>query len=347
MSDIFDVAIMTIFAREVLEGSIIIAEYRTLIFRCEQWPEGVERKDALRAVTVAALLASLFAIVLIVIIAIPLALLSRDFDARTSTIIEGVSKIIAAICILQLSLKMPKWLGVYKSKKKASSDSFVANLTLRSMKFNVAWNIWREVAECGVFLLPFFLAGDLKAIPLSALVGSLVGLLLGLGIYVANMKLSSKLWLALFSSGLLLLLSTGLFSGGCHNIEKVAGKTPQVWELQGDFWSVDRLPMTIFKPFGYSNTRTVLQIVSFWLWLLFGIALHARKYRASQRMEQAASAMTDSSVSMEDETNNEPVRDIEVQNDAGDITLATEPSMGSFGYQESESEMTRTSSRFR
>jgi high-affinity iron transporter len=164
---------------------------------------------------------------------------------------------------------------------------FGSDLTLRSIRFNVAWNIWREVAECGVFLLPFFLTGEgLKAIPLSAIVGTVIGLLCGLGIHYANGSLKRKEWLAIFASTLLLFLSTGLFSGGCGNIENATKATKQVWSTDADFWSTDRLPMTILKPFGYTDTRSVLQIICFWTWLLLGIVLHCYKYKQSQRLLQ-------------------------------------------------------------
>jgi high-affinity iron transporter len=346
MTEIFDVAVMTIFAREVLEGSIIIGEYRTVILRSEKWPDSIDRKDALRTVTVSAAVASIIAIIVIAIVAIPLAVLSKDFDPRTSLIIEGVSKIVAAMCLLQLSLKIPKFLGVYPSKK---TSECLDGVSLRSIRFNVAWNIWREVAECGVFLLPSLLRGEgIKAIPLSAVIGSAVGLLCGLGIYYANKKLTSKHWLAVFSTLLLLFLSTGLFSGGCHNIEKATISTAQVWSIKGDFWSVNRLPMTILKPFGYSDTRTVLQIVCFWAWLAFGVVLHCRKYQQWRTLvineEEVLTAEFEHVVSQGSSPDQEldiEMNLVEVLNDGGKETLATQETVAT------EPSFADESSRFR
>ncbi|KAL3909358.1 MAG: hypothetical protein SGARI_002636 [Bacillariaceae sp.] len=261
---LLDFAVITIFARETLEGGIILGEYRTIILRSDAnrivrsnntasndddvaedddgtsaaRTEIVSQKEALRAVTVSALVAAFVAVVVCAAIAIPLAILSQDFDNRTAKLIEGISKIVAAICLLQLSLKMPKFFGLYYSKAQvrkrkqrrmneedeARDDDGEDNekITLRSIRFNVAWNIWREVAECGVFLIPFFLTGDgVAAIPLSAVVGFLCGAAVCLLIYYANKHFRSTVGLATFTSGLLLLLSTGLFSGGCHNIEEI------------------------------------------------------------------------------------------------------------------------------
>jgi high-affinity iron transporter len=378
MTEIFDVAVMTIFAREMLEGSIIIGEYRTLILRSETWPASIERKDALRAVTVSAAVASIVALIVIAIVAIPLAVLSKDFDSRTALIIEGVSKIVAAVCILQLSLKIPTFLGIYPSSKRASESSLEdgnvnvggGSVTLGSIRFNVAWNIWREVAECGIFLLPSLLRGEgIKAIPLSAVVGITVGFLCGLGIYYANKKLTSKVWLAVFTTLLLLFLSTGLFSGGSRNIEKATGvSTAQVWSIKGDFWSVNRLPMTILKPFGYSDTRTVLQIVSFWTWLAFGVVLHCRKYHLRRRQRQEQEDQTaelgahvslseggSSSSSRDNNINNssqDQEVDIEMNSvevvtncDSGKVTLAS--TQAETTVATGESSLTETFSRFR
>jgi len=45
------------------------------------------------------------------------------------------------------------WLGVYRNREKD------INIGLRrsELLFNVAWNIWRAIAEIGAFLIPFFL----------------------------------------------------------------------------------------------------------------------------------------------------------------------------------------------
>jgi len=274
---LLDFAVITIFARETLEGGIIIGEYRTVILRTNWDNSPITQNQALRAVTVSSLLAALVAVVVCAAIAIPLAIMSRDFDSRTAKIIEGVSKIVAAICLLQLSLKMPKFFGLYYSKAQVKKikngetidDSIDSHgITLKSIRFNIAWNIWREVAECGVFLIPFFLTGEgIVAIPLSAVVGLLVGGIIVVLIYYANRHFKSTKNLTIFTVGLFILLSTGLFTGGCHNFEKVLGETPTIYTIEGDFWSIDRLPMTIFKPFGYSDTRTVLQMCCFWVWI--------------------------------------------------------------------------------
>jgi high-affinity iron transporter len=314
-SSLFDFAVTTIFARECLEGAIIIGEYRTIVLRGETHralAPGFAPDEALREITLSAIAASALALLVIVAIAIPVAILSANFDTSTAYIIEGVSKIVAAVSLLQLSLKLPKMLGIYGSRKKTGSSRkrrvgdrgddhqqqhhdddepdvgttpTRSGLTRRSIRFNVAWNIWREVAECGVFLIPFFLnRQDLEKIPLSAVVGSAVGLLFGYLVYVANQRLTKKCSLCVFAVLLLVVLSAGLFTGGSHKLEVELGRTKLVWQIHDEFWNVERLPMTILKPFGYNDSRTILEICCYWSWLSMSGLLHFRKYLLAPRI---------------------------------------------------------------
>jgi hypothetical protein len=367
VSSLLDIGIITIFAREVLEGAIIIGEYRTIVSRsdnCSHSSEardgrhtsshllepGVTKERALREVTMSAMFATAMALIAIACIAIPLGILSHSFDTTVSNIIEGVSKIVASLCLLGLSLKLPTFFGLYGGTKinrqettsccwvnratttresggnvntakqqetirlptQCSGSDHSANarksscadtpssstssspisspsrapplrsdhqerdsahngpddlvqepilddsrddedtekLTISSIRFNVVWNIWREVAECGMFLIPFFLSGEhVEAIPLSAAVGGVVGGLCGFGIYFANLRLKSRLGLCIFSVSLLVVLSAGLFSGGCYKLEMELGMTPVVWRLSNKVSAISRpLPCFLSPP---------------------------------------------------------------------------------------------------
>lgn len=286
---LWDIGIATIFAREFLEASIIIGQYRTVIKKSDSWkPE--DQPAALKAVNQAATVAFIVAFILCVCTIIPLAVLSNDMDDKTADIIEGVSKVVAAVCILQLSLKIPKFMGFYPSKKEEKN----AGETIKGIRFNVAWNIWREMAECGVFLIPFILDGDWESIPLSAVAGTVIALAMGGLIYWGNKKQKSKFNICVFMAFLLAQLSTGLFVGGCHEFEEVWGETTKVWKIEGDFWNHKELPMAIIKPFGYSSSRTELQIACFWSWTALAAGLHVWKYKQAQKLKEKKSQETDS-----------------------------------------------------
>jgi high-affinity iron transporter len=291
---LFDCAVITIFARECLEGGIIIGEYRTIILRSDSLATGIRKDEALFAISVSAVLAAAFAVIVIAATAITLAIISSNFNDTTAKIIEGVASIVASISIMQLSLKLPRWFGVYGRTAKATreQDTRLSQdaLTIGSIRFNVALNIWREVAECGVFLIPSFLSGNgLETIPLSALIGSCIGLILAAAVYAANQRLKNKLGLAIFAVLLLVILSAGLFEGGFSDLENQLGSTNTVWEIDGDLWDAHRLPMTLLKPFGWDDSRTVLQISSYWCAMLVGALLHYRMYRISHKVDDEAS----------------------------------------------------------
>ena len=150
---LFDIGVATVFAREFLEGGIILGNYRTIINKSDEIPED-DKKRKLNAVNVAAGAATVVAILMILAVGIPLGIASKNFDNRVADIIAGVSKLVAAIAILRLSLNIPVWLGVYEkvpliprpwTKAKADVDTKEELLSVREIRFNVAWNIWREV----------------------------------------------------------------------------------------------------------------------------------------------------------------------------------------------------------
>jgi len=281
MTKIFDIAVCTIFAREILEAAIIIGQYRTVLLRSSEWQEPEKLKRGLRGINTSAAAAAGVALVMILAISVPLILLSRSLSPTVIQIVEGVSKLVASVAILQLSLKIPRLLGIYPSKKKCA-ESFDATITLKEIQINIAWNVWREVAEVGVFILPFFLAGEAIVIPFSAVIGILIGAAAGIGIYIANNKQKNMVGLSIVMASLTGLLATGLFSGGCHLMETALGPTKTVWVIDNEFWDHNRLPMTIFKPFGYSASRTVLQIVAFWTFAALTLCLHYWKYRQAK-----------------------------------------------------------------
>jgi len=88
---------------------------------------------------------------------------------------------------------------------------------------------------------------------------------------------------------LLALLATGLFTGGCHELEEVFGETPVVYRIEGDFWNHKKFPMVLFKPFGYSDHPTILMVSCFWG---FGLLLVLAHYIKSQKSSSAGSSTT-------------------------------------------------------
>lgn len=292
----------TIFAREFFEGAIIIGQYRTVLLRSPEWQEEQKQKEGLKAITQASLAAFIVAVIVTLCVLIPLLILGNELDNAVAEVIEGVSKVIAAICILQISVLVPKLLGVYVTKK-SNDDGVELGLTIQSIRFNVFWNIWRETAEIGIFLIPILLGDGASAstIPFSALVGLVIAAVLGGLIYYGNQKLEDKRVLATFMALVLVFLSVGLFVGGCHEFEEVWGETRKVWKIENEFWYHKSFPMVVLKPFGYSASRTVLQICCFWLWLGLSGALHTWFYLRSKNIKETREAQKELASTSSDE----------------------------------------------
>lgn len=241
-----------------------------------------------------ALWASIAAVLLATSVTLGLYFAGKSLDKTAAEIIEGVSKVVAAVCVLQLSGKIPKWLGLYANKKE-DKDGNLSGLSNKSIKFNVAWNLWREVAECGVFLIPYMLGESARSIPVSAVIGTVVGFAGGFGTYWASQNMKNTFNLAFFLSNVMGWLAVGLFVGGMHYFELVLGKTPTVWYIDGEFWAHNRFPMVMLKVFGYTHKRTVLQMVCFWFWICLSFGYHYYKFDQSEKIltkRRAAAAAT-------------------------------------------------------
>lgn len=297
----FMVEIAVIFAREFLEGSVIIGQYRNVVKAQTEWDEARKRKS-MCVIWLAALAAAVVAILFILFVGIGLHEAGNELEDEAKEIIEGVSKLVAAVCIAQLSLKMPVWLGVYPKPAKEKK----LGLTLRELWFNVAWNIWREIAEIGAFLVPFFLEDEAQeAIPLSGAVGLLIGVACGALIYGATKLMKSRSCIAFFLAFITGWLSTGLFCGGCHEIEEAAGETEDVWEIEDKGWSNKQFPMVMFKPFGWAHEPTELWIGAFVSWACMLVLLHVCKYqwlkRKARLADEKAAASEDGKVAAEED----------------------------------------------
>uniref|UniRef100_A0A7S1FPK8 Uncharacterized protein n=1 Tax=Corethron hystrix TaxID=216773 RepID=A0A7S1FPK8_9STRA len=170
-------------------------------------------------------------------------------------------------------------MNAYSIEERSAEDF---ELTESNIIFNVAWNVFREVMECGFFMIPFFVGKNAQAIPASAAIGIASASIFGTIIHVITEKWrGSRSWLAVFVAWLIGQLSAGLFQSGCHNFEFVYGSTPVVYKIENERLADNRLPMLLIGPFGYSSTRTVLQIVAFWSWCFLLCFGHYFKHRAT------------------------------------------------------------------
>jgi len=293
---LWSVPIASIFAREFMEATIIIGNFRTLVIRAD-WDE--ERKRlAHKNIWISSFVAFFVAFLAILGLGIGLSQAGSQLSSFWVHIIEGISKVVAGLAIGILSLKVPKWLGIYPSKKKKEDiekrEKETFTMSAGELRFNIMWNVWREMAETGAFLVPAFLNGNLLSIPISGIVGIVIGTALGLAVYFGNKYLKDKRALATFMAVFLGALACGLLTGGLQYIELETKRTRTAFRLPNSMghW---KLPFTIAKPFGYYSNPTVLMIVIYWGYAALLTAGHGYELYRKKKIEEA-NAMASSQV---------------------------------------------------
>ncbi len=213
-------------------------------------------------------------------------------------VVEGISKLVASASLLRLSLRLPGWLGVGANPASATTSH-------GELAFQVAWNVWRQTCEVGVYLVPIFLrypfTDHILTIPLSSLAGVGIGVGIGLVVhallrFLARRELPrAQAALACVLSG---WLSCGLFSRAMHDFERAVAvsypthlPTATLFRLpgcngaatpgcayphgyRGMLWSETAFPMCLIVPIGYAHGPTIVQLASFWACFLVHALLH-------------------------------------------------------------------------
>eukprot|EP00899_Mesostigma_viride_P012255 jgi/Mesvir1/2102/Mv16633-RA.1 len=276
---IVDVAIVSIFLREVMEGALLWNSSRLPIVRSDL--EESEKTVLKRAMDRAAIGAFLFALVLGIAIDCGAYFAGQGLGHEGVEIAEGISKLIACGFVAQISLKLPFLLGIYPKppKKKVKEIPYEQKNPIAKVRHNVwawvlkymkhpdavllAWNIFRETMELAFFVAPAIAAGNLKSVPVSACIGIAIAGCLGLFYYFAGNRVNKKV-VCFIASGVLLFLSAGLFSGGWHSFleEGIGIREKQAYDL-GEKLSAKKFPGVLISPFGYDNTPTIF-ITTMW-----------------------------------------------------------------------------------
>eukprot|EP00899_Mesostigma_viride_P012266 jgi/Mesvir1/2103/Mv16634-RA.1 len=309
---IVDVAIVSIFLREVMEGVLLWNSSRLPIARSDL--EEDEKNLLKKAMDRAAIGAFLVALVFGIAIDCGAFFAGQGLGHEGIEIAEGISKLIACGFVAQISLKLPFLLGIYpkpikKEKKVVPYEEMgpIAKVrhsiwawVLKYMKHPdavlLAWNIFRETMELAFFVAPAIAAGNLKSVPVSAAIGIAIAACLGLFYYFAGNRVNKK-FVCFLASGVLLFLAAGLFSGGWHSFleEGIGIREKQAYDL-GEKLSPKKFPGVLISPFGYDNTPTVF-ITTMWC---FGfVCLCAAHYylywRAKKQRAMDAASGTESS----------------------------------------------------
>lgn len=251
-------AMLSIFAMLVPQLSIEIAEFRVQL--ATSWNEDADKlKEGLSAISRYSCIAIVVAVLVNVGTAAAVALTTQHLDERMLAIITGLSRLLAAVYSFFISVKVPKWLGVYHTTKSLHGSQ--VGRCLRELKFNLVWNLWGHFTEVYFFLIMFYNGVTAATIPLSAVIGIAIGFAISCGIYLGRTRFKEhKVKIAAVMSTILSILSSLATASGCIWIQTVWGRD-------------------------MTQNEIILGVVAFVLWFLVQLGVHYLQWKISQRVQ--------------------------------------------------------------
>lgn len=170
----------------------------------------------------------------------------------------------SAVVIFFISYKTPKWIGVYWSNKHDYGEP--VGTTIKHLRFNVQWSIWRHFGQIYFISLLFFCGAPPIKIPLSAFCGIGVGFIISFFVYLGRTKLQEqKKKVAILLASLISIASAIAFSSGCWYIQQV--------------WGLER------------QNDDMLTLGSFLSWLFLAAMVHVAMYTNTLRKDREMAAM--------------------------------------------------------
>ncbi|CAE6492923.1 unnamed protein product [Rhizoctonia solani] len=233
-----------------------------------------------------------------------------DLFSAAEEIWEGVFSLIASILILVMALAMlrmdrakAKWRRklshAFAAKGDSSSDDQSGKAGLRMLFMLPFVTVLREGLEAVVFVGGVSLGQPASSIPLAALSGLVIGLVVGYLIYASSSRTRLSAFLVA-STSLLLLIGAGLMSKAVGAFERhrfnvggdvaEAGDGPGSFDVVGNIWHLDccnpenkfdAKGWAVFNAIlGWSNNGSIGTVVSYIAyWLIATFALVRMKHK--------------------------------------------------------------------
>ena len=267
-----DPAVSALIARELFEGAMFITTHVGVVVKNTILTDE-EKRSYLNQLYIGIASGLLIGVVISIAVGFSLAAALNQIDRADYgvEIGEGLSKVIAAIFVIDLCFKIPKWFEI--SNYVPSEDERIQVSNKVFLSSSLFWNILRETCEAGILTGITVLLSETDA-------GSTVGASVGVGIFCAivgggaialGARYLNKYFFALLATVIIMMLATGLMVGATGSFEEAhkidTGKESEIlYETEGDTKSILRA----MKWCGIRNEVTVATLV---VWVITVVGL--------------------------------------------------------------------------
>ncbi|SPO06102.1 related to high-affinity iron transporter FtrA [Cephalotrichum gorgonifer] len=334
-SSLFSVPIFFISLREALEAGIIVSVLLAILDKAPTSTEDAAlHKSLVRQVWLGTFLGVFTCLTMGTIIIGGFYGLAAEAMGSAESIWEAVFSLVASVAITVMGavlLRVGKLQDTWRAKLaravEAESDAnsnpsntFLGRFSNVGNKYGLMMlpfiTILREGFEGILFIGGVIVGSPVSSIPLSILVGMVVGVSISYLIYRGRNAASIRFFL-LLSTGLLYLIAAGLFSKGVWHLEAYQwnmivggdaaelGSGPGSYDIRRSVWHVNCCNPSldgggiwgIFNAvLGWQNSATVGSVVSYnvyWIVVALGFLVAIRKDRGQARTKAAAVANGD------------------------------------------------------
>jgi high-affinity iron transporter len=248
--------------REGVEASLIVGIVAAFLRQ-------QERNDALRWMWVGVVAA----VVLCTGVAIALQVLDQDLPQRQQ---EGLETVVASIAVCMVTFMivwMRRHAGDLAGELRASAAGALAEGSVWGLVAMAFVSVIREGIETAVFLLAAFQAsGDATTAGAGALLGILVAIVIGWGIYKGGVRLNLNRFFR-FTSAVLVLVAAGLVASAIHTAHEAAWMNQLQQPTVGLSWLVQQgsvLSSLLTGMLGLQPKPTVGEAVG---WLIYAVPM--------------------------------------------------------------------------
>jgi len=206
--------------RETLEAAIIVSVLLGLLDKLNL--KHMKRYVWLGVLAGSALCIAL-GIIFIILINVVLGAVFEDSNDPTAKMVQGVISVIAAVLIAVVAMTIGNVMAINaKYESRLSSQVAETAISRNNILFLSFTAIVREGVETIIFFIGVGAAYPAESLPIPAVVGAVLGVVIGVALYRFGGKLALKLFFR-FTLVLLIFIGAGVFTNGMHEIQETGG----------------------------------------------------------------------------------------------------------------------------